>query len=65
MCSSILLSSTVVSAAAEWDWTKGLSGMGSKYCFLQVDCNAHDLFAVIYLYPNTIYICRGLTGMPS
>ena len=37
MCSSALLSSNVVSAAAEWYWSEGLSGMGCKYNFLQVD----------------------------
>ena len=34
MCShvpSTLLSSNAVSAAAEWDWSEGLPGMGCKY----------------------------------
>ena len=32
----LYLSSNVVSVAAEWDWSKGLSGMGSKYIVLKV-----------------------------
>ena len=31
---SALLSSNVVSAAAEWDWSERLPGMGCKYNFL-------------------------------
>ena len=36
VCFSTLLSSNVVSAAAGWDWSESLSGMGSKCNFLIV-----------------------------
>ena len=34
--STLYLSSNVVSVGAEWDWSEGLSGMGSKYNVLKV-----------------------------
>ena len=40
---SALLSSNVVSAAAEWYWSERLSGMGCKYSIVESGITKHDL----------------------
>ena len=51
MCFSTLLSSNVVSAAAGWDWSESLSGMGSK-------CNFLIVWTIVMIHICTI--CRVL-----
>ena len=78
MCSwSALLSSNVVSAAAEWDWSERLSGMGCKYKFLIIKVKLLSMISNLIpcaewcytnkhdFYSQIISLCRVLLQTPS